>query len=946
MRTVFLGFALALCLISSARGQSVVARPALYDVQYRPADARYLVGRYPHFDVIYQEGTEATAFQIATELEAHLAATDSLVGRTGHRLEMPVVVNGFNDRSNGFVSPLPFRQEIEAVSIKSDALTTHFPSWPAAVAPHELVHAAHADINAGVGIGGLVRLFGPDWSRVINLTAPRGLIEGVAVYQESQLHPRAGRLHTPLATMKYRAAMLSDEPWSLTQMMEAPSHTRPFDRHYVGGGQAFAYLHEQDTTSEGPFFHRTTRFHHRFPFLGFGAGLWYGTDTPTWRLGDRMRSDLVAHERSRQAARRPFTHPTVIDGAPGLEYRRPHWLDDSTLVVHAEGYNVRPGFYAVDALSGRRTLLSAQRITEDYVTTLSRDTSALYFARYVPDPFVLQEFKAEVHRLSLSDGTVRQITDGGRAHAPVESPSGRVWALPNDGAYNQWGVVQADGTVEPLTSLSQIRIEQVVPSPDGRIVAALINEDGAQRLYRAAVPVGGGPRLVPWLGLAGGAMYDMTWGPEGRYLVFAAGTNSPVNIFALDTKQGHVRRLTNVAFGALEPTISPDGTTLAFVNYRHEQFELVRMPFRPNRGEPVAEAALLRPGEEGWAAPLQSTVEPSLVQKPERITSYAPDSRLAPRLVYPTIGYDIEQDGDPLGLKVGVAVAGADPLLQWTYTSEAFYRANRLWGNAEVQSGRYLLRPRLSIYNEPTAVRRDRAIEERGIEWSGGVPITLERNAALTQLQVQVGSALEQARVIDGAGQALTDFTTQWVVRPAAVLGYRLETNLRDLVPNRGLVLRSVAEIDGWSSRAARRGWRASARIYLPFLARYNTGISFYGRLLTQTRASVLRADAVLPRGYAREGLPGGTFGALGAEVIQPITFIDDGWTTVPLYIKSLYAYGFTEGLWGRNAQVAPRSSFGAGLGVRCRFFYVLDLDLRIGAAIRPTSNDIRLIYR
>lgn len=946
MRAFVLGLVLSLGLIPSLHAQSVVTRSALYDVQYRPAEARYLVGHYPHFDLIYQEGTAATAFQIAAELEAHRAATDSLVGRTGAPMRMPVVVNGFNDRSNGFVSPLPFRQEIEAATIKTDALTTYFPSWPAAVAPHELVHAAHADINAGVGLGGLVRLFGPDWSRVINLTAPRGLIEGVAVYRESQLYPRAGRLHVPVATMKYRAAMLSDEPWSLAQMMEAPSYTRPFDRHYVGGGQAFAYLQARDSSSATSFFHRTTRFHHRFPLLGFGAGLWYGTGTPPWRLDDQLRADLVAQARSRQDARRPFTSPTLIDGAVGLEYRRPHWIDDSTLVVHAEGYNVRPGFYAVDVRSGRRTLLRAQRITEDHVTTLSRDTSALYFARYVPELLVPEAFKAEAHRLDLDTGSVEPVTSGGRVHAPVESPAGRVWALRNDGAYTQWGIVQPDGTVRAITALSGVRIEQVMPSPDGRTVAVLLNDDGAQRLYRAARPDGGRPRLVPWLGLAGGAIYDMTWGPEGRYLVFAGDTGRSTHIFVLDAKQDRVWQLTNVAFGALEPTVSPDGTQLAFARYRHERFDLVRIPFQPERGEPLSEADLLRPGEQGWSAPSQRAKAPLRSRAPERITPYRPSRRLAPRLVYPTFDYDAEAGGAPLGLKVGVAAASADPLLQWAYRGEAFYRANRLWGRASVQSGKYLPRPRLTIYNEPTAIRRDRAIAERGLELSGSTPITFERNAALTQLRVQMGSALQQARLIDGTGRPRSDYTTQWVLRPAAVLGYRLAANVRDLVPSRGLILRSVAELDAWSSRTARRGWRASGRAYLPILARYNTGISLYGRLLIQNRPSVLSADAVLPRGYTGRGLPEGTFGALGADVVQPLWFVDDGWTTIPLYVKSFYAYGFGETLWGAPAQEPPLSAFGAGLGVRFRFFYVVDLDLRIGVAVRPADGDARVVHR
>ena len=486
---------------SSAAGQSAVSRENLYGVTYRPMEARYLVGRYPHFDLIYQAGTEATAFEIATRLERQLAATQRFVGAPTDRLQMPVIVNGYNDRSNGFVSPFPFRQEIEAPSIKSNALTVPFPSWPAAVAPHELVHAAHADVDAGIGVGGAIRWLGPDWSRVINLVAPSGLIEGAAVYRESQLYLRAGRLNAPLATMTFRAAMLSEDPWSMTQMLEAPTYTRPFDRHYVGGGQAFAFLTERGASSEPAFFHRAIRLHHRAPFLGFGIGLWHGTGAPPARLGRTLQDSLVARVRAIHTARQPFTDVDLIDGADGLHYRRPHWLTDSTLVVHAQGYATRTGFYAIDEPTGRRQFISAQRVTEAYGISIAPDSTDLYFSRYVADPLVTRQAFAEVHRLDLSDGTTTQLTRVGRAHAPVTTPDGQLWTLQNEGSINQWSLVGPDGTVEPLTEMADARFRQIAPSPRGGQVAVLLNVQGEQRIYRAVLPGDAQrPRLNPWLG--------------------------------------------------------------------------------------------------------------------------------------------------------------------------------------------------------------------------------------------------------------------------------------------------------------------------------------------------------------------------------------------------------------------------------------------------------------
>ena len=186
---------------------------------------------------------------------------------------MPVVLNRFNDRSNGFVSTFPFRQGMAAVSIKGNRLSGRYTSWLWAVAPHELVHAVHAEGSTGFGVGALIRLFAPDMTRSLNLMMPTGILEGAAVYHESRVQPGAGRLHFSLFQMQFRAAMLSDRPWSLAQMLEVPAYSRPADRFYIGGANFFNYLAAQDSAR---FYRRALAFHYRFPLLGHGIELWYG----------------------------------------------------------------------------------------------------------------------------------------------------------------------------------------------------------------------------------------------------------------------------------------------------------------------------------------------------------------------------------------------------------------------------------------------------------------------------------------------------------------------------------------------------------------------------------------------------------------------------------------------------------------------------------------------
>ena len=94
----------------------------LYGVTYRPDDVEYRVAEGEHFDMIYQVGTEDAAWRIRRSLRESRAGTDRLVGLTPRPIDMPVVVDGFSDRSNGFVTPFPFKQEIEAPSLRNDPL--------------------------------------------------------------------------------------------------------------------------------------------------------------------------------------------------------------------------------------------------------------------------------------------------------------------------------------------------------------------------------------------------------------------------------------------------------------------------------------------------------------------------------------------------------------------------------------------------------------------------------------------------------------------------------------------------------------------------------------------------------------------------------------------------------------------------------------------------------
>jgi hypothetical protein len=970
----------ALALCGLALPPSAAAQISIYTTTYRPPEATYRVLRGERVDLIYQTGAEAEAERMREALHRTWTGTDALVGSTPQRIHTPVVVNRFNDRSNGFVTPLPYKQENEAVTRRSPQLVGRAASWPVLVATHELVHSVHAEVNPGFGWGGLLRVFAPDAARALNLTAPRGLIEGIAVYRESTFEGEAGRLNAPRFQMKMRAAMLSDDPWSLTQMLEIPAHTQPFNRFYIGGAHAFAHWMEADSSAS--FFHEASSLYNRFPFLGYGVPLWAGTGDAPNVLRTSLRAALRRSYQATLDARRPLTEPSVIAGNTGTNYRRPYWLSDSTLVAHVKGYAVRPGFYRIDAATGARTRIRTQTIPEGRVYSLAPDTTALLTARYVPDAWSSRQWIAEVERVRLSDGRAERLTDHGRAFAPWVNANGTVSAFQNDGSVTHWADVHPSGTAEPVTRFADTRFQQAARRPGSDTVALLVNVNGATAIHRATRTDGGAPTVTPWLAIRNALIYDLSWSADGRYLLFGADANGVANILAFDTQTDRVLRLTNVAFGAFEPALSPDGSTVAFINYRHERHDLVQIPFRPDAANALpasrvlrgSDLRALRPSADETSADETSADETSADETSaafEDARPYRAWRYLRPRMAYPVVRYDGDEADFPdtdrfetLGVGFGLGLAGADPLQRWSYQGSAYWQDGRVWGNGIVETARWRLRPSLAAAWEPSTLPiqfNDGAsgrigLEERSATLGLRAPVTLQSNAYQSFAQVALQNEVRQTRFFGDVAEALEsnppglrDWDTRYTLTPSAFAGYRLQQNPRDLIPNTGLAISGVAEVDAWTDGVPEsQALIAQVFAYLPVARRTHTGVRLDAALITQNRGSIFNLDTVVPRGYEDDVLGSGSFLRLGAEVIQPLAYVDDGLTLLPVYVKSLYTYGFGQTL-GRveDGPGGPlRSSVGGGLGLRTRFFYLLDLDLRIGLTYRVEPGTVAVTAR
>ncbi len=943
-RTVLSFFFIILaCVLQSADAQVV----PLYDVIYRPPGVRYWVLRGDHFDIIFERGLRKQASETLYVLESSLAGTDTLTG-AGFDTYMPVVLNKFNDRANGFVTSYPFKQEIEATSRKGRGLSRRHPSWTFLVASHELVHAAQADYSGGLGLVGFVRWFSPDFARSLNMFVPPGIAEGVAVYRESQITEDAGRLHHPFFKMQLRASFEDGQSWSLTQMLESPVYTRPFDRFYVGGAYFIEYL----VDTYGPeVVQRLSRWQYRIPVLGYGANLYYATDKSPKSLSREFRNWFRKQEDIRIDNLGQLTTGKLISGGAGVVNRRPFWLSDSTLVAFSLGYNLRRGFYRYDVHSGKRTLISHTTITEDATYSLSSDSTAILYSRYERDPFVSVQERANVFLVDVESGKETRKSTWAHAINPVEPQPGRILALRNDRQFNSIVAVEQSGLSRLILNYERADFVSLMPRPQTDSLAVIMNVNGHQALFLADLNTLATSELRPWIGFENASIYDASWSSDGRYIVFTADLDDVQNVYVGDQWTDRLWRLTNVPYGAMEGALSPSNKSLAYVEYRDERFELKTMPFDTGTATELDRDIARSTQRLPWREWLNASFDyyGHLTPKP-----YRPLKFLTPRMLYPTFYVDAprRQSSDAwLGFGVGLAMQGTDPLQEWTYYAEGVFQKSRLWGEFGVQWGGSILRPVIryssrpltvnAIIRDATGSREERVIRSRK-EASVGVrvPVTLFENVFRSSLTGLLSLNFREDQFFDDDLEPFTQKTNRVSLSPGIIYGHRIQRNARDLVPNSGIGVRFFADVDlSAEGRNIKRALIGLGDLYLPWLSRTNTGIRMNTGFVVQNSPSVFNLDFFKPRGREDILIPVGTSYRYSLTITQPILYIDDGLLLLPIFFKAAFVYGFVDYLKSTKDSVRDYSSVGAGIGLQLRLFYTFDFNLRLEAAYLPEKH-------
>ncbi len=544
----------------------------------------------PHFDVNYPIELEPIARKAAVWAENAYERYAPYFGRTGDRTEVTILDT--MDTTNGFGTAFPeSRLTFFATPPSPDEewYVGRYDNWLKMIVSHEYWHVMQARATAGpLEIPGYLnamftRAFLPDFSALVNLDfLPPFLKEGMAVYQES-LMTGGGRALEGQFDMVLRMAFLAHKPLTLDQVAGYYSlNWAPGAGEYVYGEAFCQYLARKYGDSAGG---KLTRDLGQFPWGGINLASVRAFGKSLYGLWDDSMAYYTRRYEHQAAEIRqlPLTSLQPITSS-GRNHRHPHWLNDHTLLYNRWPLDGTAGLVERRLNGSAPRFLVPKRSDADY--SLSADGRYVYFYADGDSPPDCEYH--DIFRYDMRSGAVRQITHGLRASFPCPSPDGKeILVVLNGGGRNDLAMIDDSGKVlwrirEPLFS----SLADPVWSPDGTKVALSRWIHG--RTNVVIFDVQSHEMTVPAPDDA--VEVFPAWSRDGKFLLFASDRTGVMNIHAVRLFDGARFQVTNVLGGAFDPSVSPDGKTIALADYGAKGFDIKVMPYDPASWMPESPA--------------------------------------------------------------------------------------------------------------------------------------------------------------------------------------------------------------------------------------------------------------------------------------------------------------------------------------------------------------------
>ena len=902
-----------------------------------------------HFVIYFHRGEERMAARLALIADDVRRRLEPILGVPRQR-RTHVVLADQSELANGWASPLPYNTiVIHAASPSGAELIGNTDDWLQLVFAHEYAHIVHLDRSRGWSQ--LVRgVFGRMPLAMPNLFAPVWQVEGLATFAESNV-TNSGRLYAgDFLSLELEAARFDVfEPVDRLNggLTSWPGGHAP----YAYGGGFLNYLaseHGADLLAR--LSDDTAR---RVPFFTTGAfeKVYDKSFESLWR--DYRTNMLAAVGPLEEQPATRITHH-------GFEVAGPRFLQSCPGCPLEVVYSLRnphafPTLNAV-ALDGS----PPREITSRYLGS----TSGISRSRVVFDQQELRRtvgLYSDLYSVDLESGSVSRLTNGKRLLDPDLSPDGNTIVAVQEGLGRRDLVTLATGGQDITVVVSEPDTQFNAPrwSPDGRSIAVERHRAAAHSEVVLVSAETGAVRVIAsapdtrWVTPA--------WRPDGRAVIVAgAAAYVPFNLYEIGVEGPELtkRLLTTTTGGARWPDVSADGTTIVFVGYTVDGFDIFTTPYPLDPSGGPEPNVLLPPAVLPAAA---TATVPAVDPADTNARRYNPLPTLMPTSWEPVI----ETDGDRL--RLGAGIAGNDVLAYHFYSAAATWRVDAPpHDGGEAPPLDWTLAYAYDRWIPTLFASASLETEFAGVSVSGA-PELLVIPVRSRELEAGVSVPFRRVRISHQALASLirTDDHYQligeevslnrtaaragWATSSAKVFGFSIS-------PERGVTVGASGEsvLDALGSSASASTATGDLRAYIPGAGSHHvvalraaagssSGDRAARRIFLLGGASPaggvidFDSDAIsLLRGFEANSFAGSRVALLNVEYRWPFARPERGFKTWPVFLHTAHAAAFADAghAWSNSFRMADvKTSLGGEVSADLVLGYSLRLTVTAGAA-------------
>ena len=554
----------------------------LLELQNLPASTKWQQIKTDNFQIIFPNGFESEAIRTANIMESiRVPASNSLYKKPRR---FPIVLQNRQGFSNGFVTIGPLRSEFFTIS-PQDYNSLGNVDWLEHLAVHEYRHMVQFSKAYSTVFNKLnYWLFGEygigTWA---SLAAPSWFWEGDAVGIETSM-TATGRGRTPNFSMAYKANLVEKGAFNYSKQ-----HLKSFKEfvpnHYVTGYFMTTHLKRKEGVDV---WDKVIKRSFGLPFIPFAFSNAIKKETgKNLRQNYAEMSDELKKLYTNQLLNIPKSDDALINKRKGKTYTNyfyPTKIESGSVVVLKSGFSDISTFVAIDN-SGNENVIFIPGIVND-PGMLSIKSNKILWTEYEFDKRWRKQSYSVIKSYDINSKEYKVLTSKSRYTSAALSPNGKqVVAIHNSvNNDNEIHLLDSnDGTVMKafpnpkntfysMPSFSESGKQLVLLKFENRVKSIITkdNETGIEKIIVSSESENYGHPI---------------WYKD--FILYNSAFNGIDNIYAINRNTKAIYQITNVKFGAFNPSVSIDGNFLYYNNYSVNGMDVLSMPMSPDSWKPI-----------------------------------------------------------------------------------------------------------------------------------------------------------------------------------------------------------------------------------------------------------------------------------------------------------------------------------------------------------------------